>query len=1010
MYQYVIDHAIRSVWCTPNQDRQSIVKPVRITPINGVRNKTRVMLKTINLPVTGVNFHIYQVGNIHPALIGLFNSVDKWESIESISNREKVIVDFYNDAGIQYPRFAVWYRYTSDGNLIFAIQQQPKLAIDFNGHPIYIRFYSNAYFNSRESDPLDDYIKVRGLQILEQTDILSLQTEIQIRQALPGHVYCYINGMLTDSITLLNTNIGDVAEFIHDTSIYKVIDLPVSSLPNFTSTIDNKEKYLIHPSGTTEKIDHYDDIDFFLINKNNLGKFKGLLYHKNHADSVRMVTHRDYAIVVQYLMGLVSTQSTWTNPEELTVRLHIRNSGYNRSLVNEVNRIKELYKLTDTDLVAAMTGVNAVIPNWTAANLEASAYTDIMEDKITDITLTKVENAYGYNALSVILGDTPRKTTLSSGRKAVTMPYGLIENSTVYEFNSDGVLLDFHNHVNGDTYVCTSGFTDMVEAISGIGGTSLDDVYGQDTQTLDPLLDYRMYKCVISLGTPSDIWEDVTDSGDYALINNQLTWLIDTANYYTMVRSNKKFLAYHLEITPELGSLRFSLDQVMDREGLVSTWVMQVPMGRLEVFLNGYNLIEGLDYYVDFPRVVIINKEYLVTPELGSLQRVTVRATSFCRSNLQMDPSAEFGFIRHELVSNNNRFDIRDDRVLRFVVDGRLKHRNDIRFSEDNSPNLTWLGNNGKPYQINDIVVPLRHNSINDTYALRDQARAVDSLISDYLTLKKPDEINNFPNVIPNRYTVFSPFLCKLIYELVSGRLNDPRLYGFVDDSIVAKICRPYEWLLQFDPTQDGLQQDDRYVEVHPHNLFTVISLTQHHYVFLLKVIKLYLHNRVSLTGHVTISEAIIPVIPETGTPLISRPTLTGVSGPEIVSIDVLYAISTPFSANAPNTGTHVSSDWEIYMSEVVDWDGPDIDPDNGLLVVAEYLSTSLQNGRIINTGLASSDYIISNYWNDIGAWAGYRLNSTTTYPMYVRTRHYDSNGNVSRWSPLLMILYQRRD
>jgi hypothetical protein len=812
------------------------------------------MGSSINLPVAGVRFHVYQIGQIHPNLMGLFASKEVWENMADICIREKLIVNVYNDVGVEMPKYGVWYQLTRDKNLIIAVQEQPKVPFDFNNDNLYIRLYSNAYFSSIESDPLDDYIDVKGKTITHQDDILLLQNQLIAARLLPGKAFAHINGIITQDINLITAQVGDVVEFVYDSSIHLVVDLPVISLRNFNSAKDNKSKYLIHFIGLdNSKIEFHDDIDFFILKKESDTIFKGVYYPRNHDDSIRQVTHRDYSLPVQYLASIAQGHSTWTDPEALTVRLHIRKSGYNRPLVNENNRIKELYKLPDDQLLQAMAGVNAVMPNWTASNLENSPYVDLMGSSFGDINLQKVQDAYGYNAMSLLLGDTPRKTYLESSRQRVEIPFGLTDNATFYEYDANGVLIDYHLNPHGYIYSTVSNNTRLVEMIAGAGDVTLDEVYGATTVPINSLYNYRMYKCPIILNEPTNEWVDVTDSGDYSIVNGTLTWLTNPLEFYTLVRSNKKFLAYSILTRPLDGVIRFSLDQDMLRNNVLSTWVMQIPMGELDLFLNNRSLIRNIDYFVNFPEIVIVNKKYLTANPTLTDQRITVRFTGFCDSQLKMNYAEDVGFIDHEALSDNHIFNVRDDRVLRIVVDGKVKHRSDLLFKETSPDGDQWSPLNGLPYSIRDVVVSLGQHATVDTYVLRNAAKVINERVSNYLQLKLPYTPPVTPNVILEKYPVYSPFCCKLIYDFIRGDLNDPRVNAFCPDEVVFDICSDYEYLLQYDPCLDENLPSPNFVNIHPHNLTTSITITQFQYSFLNKAIRLYLKNRVNLSGFVQI-------------------------------------------------------------------------------------------------------------------------------------------------------------
>jgi hypothetical protein len=855
-FDYLIDHALKNVWCTPKQDMQTIVKPARLTPVNGVWNTAEVLWRTHKLPVPNDRFHVYQIGQLHPLLMGLFPSHGSWSTLASTCNQMKMIVDIYSSSGIQLPRIECWYMVTQDKNLILAVKEQPKIAFNLKTEELFLRVYSNAYFNSIRSDPLDDFIEVDGKIVKSVEDILLLQARYDVLATKPGAVYAFVNGMKVSGIDLFTAAVDDVVEYVYDSSIFLVQDFTVRDLLTFDSVLDVKHKYLLHYPGSNHgTINYHDDIDLFIMKNGTNGRSKGLYYHRNQEDAVRMVTHKDYAIPTNYVVGYAATQPDWVDPEQLIIRLHVRKSGYHRTLVDEANRIKELYKLPDDKLVQAMIGVNSTVPSWTAAALEDSFYGKIMRSSLLGVTRKMVQEGYGYNAISKVLGNTPSVIENINGNPGISVPHGLFRNSVAYEYDADGLLKGWNTHDIGSKYLSYDASANLVEMIAGIGGLSLDEYYGFYPITLDVKAEYRMYICHVYNGIPDNKWEDVTDSGMYARIDNKVTWLVDPLHYYPMVRSNKNILAYDLKLRALDGLLRFSFDTFQTRGGVTTMWVMQIPMGELDLWLNGHSLIEGVDYFVNFPEVVIVNKKYL-KDVLTTEQRITVRFTGFCNSdlNLTRDVPKDKGYVEYGLLSHNNRFDIRDDKIMRIVVEGKTLHRGMLKFSESDAGVTVPNALNGAPYMLRDIVMPLRGTAVDDTYVLREASKLVDEQISDYLTLMKPEQIQSGPNTITQRYELFSPLCCKILYDLKNGDLNDPRIQQNYTDEDVVSICAPYEYLLKSDPTQEGLKLDDRYVVIHPHNLSTVIDVDLYQYKFLKRVIRLYLKDAVDISHFVRLS------------------------------------------------------------------------------------------------------------------------------------------------------------
>lgn len=854
-YNFLIDHALRNVWCTPDQDTQSIMQLARLTPKEGVWSRVNVMRREYVLPVPLVRFHVYQIGQIHPMLLGLLVVREQWVTLAQSCNDEKMIIDLFVASGVEFPKTESWFMVTRDKNLIVAVKAQPKLKVDLGARDLFMRVYSNAYFNSDRSDPLDDFVRVEGGTMRNRNQIIALQDRFQYHQRLRGETYAFVNGRKVHAINLLTTKVDDVVEFVYDSSIYKVLDFKIADLRTFSSTLDMRDKYLLHVPGTADdNIDYQDDIDVFLVEPTLNNGHTGVYYHRKALDAMRNLTHRDYSIPVGNLLSFTLSEEPNKNLNDMTLRLHFRRSGWERPLVNEHNRIKELYKLPDLEIRMAMLGLDSVVPNWRADTLESSAYAKIMRVDGSAVTAALVEEAYGYNAIAKLIGDTPSDTRRYSNMTLVDLPYGLQENANVWEYDASGKLLGGYNHSSGAIYGCTNPSCKRVEVMSGRASMEVEQFYGDTEITLSPDLNYRFYTAPIQNGVVSKTWTDVTGSGKYAVVGDKARWLINPALYKTLVRTDSVVLAYEFTMSPLDNIFYITLVNAEKRNGVSSTRVMEILLGELDIFLNGNSLIEGLDYFRNGNKLIVISKRFVQS--VGQVQqKFLVRFSGFSRADGTTEPYMDYGFVEHGLLSHNRRYDIRDDKVLRIVAGGRMYDRSELQFSETDSGVYPKTIVNGTPYQIRDIVVPMRAMTPTDTYTLRARSIAVDKVISDYMTLKLPEPVIENPNVIPDRYEVVSPFVQKLIYDLREGILDDPKFYEHFNDSDVLRICQPYEWLLAFDPTQPNTQVDSRYVVVHPHFSPNVVDLSIYQERFLARAVAVYCNGMVNLSPFIRVEK-----------------------------------------------------------------------------------------------------------------------------------------------------------
>ena len=864
MYNYLVDHALRNVWCDPEQDKQFIFKAKRISRPLGELNRFRLMNRALRLPVQGKRYAVYQIGQVPPSVLGLLPkkvlwSNEEWINFETVSVQEKVILNLYTKEGSSLPLYNTYYMFTNERDLIFIVELDNNVLVDYLTDHIYFRLYSNAFYSTVEASSGVFPVEVKGGVIRNSDDLLQYQSEIAQRRLLPGYVFCYVNGFLTKDISPVSASIGDSVQYVYDSSVKKIVTFNVRDLQTFVSTLDNKTKYLLHYLDTdNSEIDFHDDIDIYVVHNHNANRYQGHYYHRNAQDSHRMVTHKDYSVCVEYFDYIADEliRDMDLGPldkRDFQIMLTIRNSGYTRPLIYDNQRIFELYKLDPDKLLQAMVGINALEGLWDAATLENSAYVELMRSSYADVNIDLVQRAYGYNGMSKVVGSTPTKTRTESGRQVVDLAYGTQNYSTCYEYDIDGKLINFYHHVNGTNYEAVNNHCHLVETLVGKGTHQPYTLFGQDNINL-PLIDnYRVYRCFLNTdGLPNENWQDVTGSNEYRVENNVLIHNSEQYDHFYMVRTDRDFLAYETTISSVNSNLFFSITEQQDRGNGVQTFLMPVPAGELDVWINGHSGIKGLDYIVKFPVVYIISKRFLNFPVAGSIQRIGVRFTGFCQSDLSFDPIDDFGFIEHSYLSNNNRFDIRDDKVLRITIDGKLYHRSELEFSEEHDGVSVIDVDNGRPYQVKDIIVPLKQLVVENTYSLRDKSLVIDKMVSDYMTIKKPQYPRNAPNAIPQRYPLVSPFINRIVFELENDYISDSQILNFTSDNEILTFLSQYAELLDYDPIQKDL--DERYVLIHPHVENTVKSLSVTKYQFLQKVLKLYANDLVTLDNFISVA------------------------------------------------------------------------------------------------------------------------------------------------------------
>lgn len=890
MNEYLIQHALEHVWCNPEQDRQLIYKLARLTPKYGVRLSVNLFYERLRLPDPQAHYHLYQLGQVIPQRLGLPLKPRQWMSLAELANQHLLHTDLYLSNGIQFPRFDTHVWLTPGRNLIVAVKINDRVG-SLEGQDLFLRFYSNAFFQSPRSEG-KRFLEVKGTVLKTEDELLRFQRALNDRlEATGAQALCYVNGRHTHHITLATATVGDVVEYVLDPSIKKVVDFNIQDLRYFHSTLDQTTKYILHyddPSVTT--IEYLDDQDLYLINPGPGERFMGVYYHHNEPQWLRMLTHKDYALPVERLQEFLAVHpddprheiqpdrwpaDRWERLSDLRLRLYLRHSGYHRPLVADAHRIQELYKLSSPEILAALTGEEGGPALWRAENLEQAPYVRFMSappsrvyppseyhrtggdapPEERDRRRNEVGEIYGYHAVAHLLNRTPSPVYTKDGMRYADLAYEHRTNATVFEYDTQGNLLGYHPHQTGAHYLVRHPDTARVEALSGLGGPSTRTQYGADPVTLTPRYNHRVYVRRRWGGTLLGDWRDITEAPDRAefgylddtQVPHRWVWTYDPMAWYGAVRQDQYFLCREYSLTRQGGLLSFQLTSQETHAGVTEDLPMEIPTSELDIFLNQRLLIEGLDYQVDWPNVVIRNLEYLVP---GDHQAVVVRAHGFCNSDLSRPPLTEVGFVRHGHLSQDHEYDLHTHRLQRVVVDGQLLDPEVLVFDEDRNDLTIPNVRNGAPYVIQTPPTVLR-DAFTDDYAARARDDEREQAVREYLTLKLPPHPRPPMDLIETPYRVVSVFANKLLHDLKEGILAPAGMTGHYGETELRKWCQHYEWLLPYDLANQDY--DQVHVAIWPHWHPDPVELNLYQYNLYVRALDLYLRHRLDLAPFIKV-------------------------------------------------------------------------------------------------------------------------------------------------------------
>ena len=858
----LIDHAYRNVWCGPGQDTQHIVSPVRISPERGALWSTPIDNSQYNLPTQGDRYDVFVFSDILPELVGMADTKEVWIPVVNHVKNTPMSIYLFNKEGVFFPLQLAWFLYTRMGNLVIALKRNDRAIKwvelvngEYKYNPLFVRWRSPAVY--KELD--DSYRKLVDYSYLEykgnNIDYQTWRNRLIEQKALYPTIKVYHNGF---RVRDFDTNVlrgNDHLEWYYESDVRRTIEYKLNELPSFESELDGTRKYLLTRGQLGEGIDFVDDIDVFIKNYTKANYYNGVYYHQAQVDSIRMVTHRDYALKSAYVHAAILNQG-WSLNDDIRIELVVRYSGYDRALVDEAHRIKELFKLDDVSRVNAMVGSDSGVDAWKASELENSMYLKLMSAPYHSLTADNVIEAYGYNAVARILGDLP--TEIETGNRFIKLKRAQQQACTVYEYSAQGQMLGFYV-VEGQTqYALRHPNTKYAEVLIGKGGISLEVSYNVHTTTrvfrMDPKRAYRVYKGLIGTSGSVGYWEDVTGDEEVYTLNEQkeVIWNQVGNGVVTAIKNDLDFLSKTFTLPNTDGAYVFTVGTEEVYPGVSDVYeMMSLKPGEYDVFLNGWDLVEGIDFYCNWPEFCIVNKRYL--DHTKEAQEITIRARGFCTKELETDHQIDSGFIIHNQLSRNATFNLRDDKVTRVTVGGALKLKESLGFAEDGT--LVDAIPNGTPYKISHPYIPLMVMVPEDTYDYRERANVVDKQIEGYMDeYHKEDEVLT-PNPIPERYPVVSPFISKIIEDMKGGFITTDEMESYLTVQEVKERFKGYTYLLAYDPTVRE-ERDDLF-KFTPHQYKDLIDLDLYQYRVVEMLIRAYLNNRIELSRYVRIVERI---------------------------------------------------------------------------------------------------------------------------------------------------------
>lgn len=851
----LVEHALRTVWCSPYQDRAVIVQGARVSPTNGFNDYGYLFKVEFAMPTREHDYHVYMFGQNFPYQFSLPEMNNQWLSLSKWVSEHDILLKLYTDIGRQFPLFESYVARDYSNNLLIAVRINERIA-DLNVVPLYMQFQDP--YHHRKDNKSARIFSNHGLRVPLRKNIGTFQNEyLKVRDRRKWDFNkLLINGVYRWDMKPNDIQEDDVIEYYNDQDMISTHRDWVSNLKYFTSTLDKKQKYLFHIRKihkSSMDIWYRDDIEIAVLKKNVKNSDEviiGALLHKNREDTLRMVTHQDYSIPVEYIQSLIKTFEPSPNYREWMVELTVRKSGLDRKLGNDVNHIRELYKLDDKQIIATMANNNGTVPEWSADHLESSMYTYLMRAYRSEFSSQRVVNAYGYVGIAKALANPTALINENPNGNYFNVPAGLTSSFTAYNYSRSGKLLGFENLSNVSVYFPLHEDCTYVEFIGGHAGR--EGIYvGTNGSGRHNLIDsFRHYSGLVD--NQSGLvtkWVDITnDPTKYTFdtTTGAYTHQKDKRNDVALFITDGMHLTYEVDLNSDDGVLDFVV--TYDDKG---THICPFPLGKLDLWLNGFSLVEGIDFHVNFPHVAIVSQKY-VNRNVNK-QKLTLRMTGFPEPNLTRIKPADVGYVNNGFISTNFRYDLHAETLSRITVGGGCFHRDAFSFDSATGEASVRPVKDGAPYSIDEIYVPLRGFMGHNPHELYRKDMDLRKRISDYLSTLIPYPARNKVPVIESKYPLYSPLISALVDSFRKDTLRITH-EDYNDNLRMDKVLKPYKRFLFIDPAY--LEYDDDYAVIRPYihsSASNSFELTFLQYQFLEHVIRRFLKNNVDLTTYIKI-------------------------------------------------------------------------------------------------------------------------------------------------------------
>ena len=624
----VNQYLFRNVWNDPRAEHRQNYKGwlYRQRPYLSVANVDGTL---IALP-TDDAYYVY--GWTKGLISGVNVNCPEWTKASDLMNSKPFDFKFHGKDGEWFHRDDIYLiNHPTGKEIIIAVKVRMTRVVvpttyDFS------EFYIGVYY---DSDSLND-VEIYPYYI---NSVSAKQTAYT--QSLNA-TYVIVNGKYTYLSSPSMLNIGDYVEIIIDHNVIGKFDIDFTQAGEariFESELRAERKMILHiPKALNplNKVITYNTCDFFIYPKNLPGVVRGGVYmHRCYEDrGLTQLTHNDFALPEPILDAYRNVLDT----QEVAMTVLVRNHSKNNTLINETNYLKYLYLLSDKEILDAMEGIsNPVMPFWMANHLEQSGYINYMFNSVTvndSNVLADEIDALGYFETMRIMYPKIRTytiTTVNPSKLEVIFPYGsLITDKVIlykngikipeelYSVSRVGVngKINFDSSINlmiGDRVTVESNDNLGINAITTIVTPSSSE----NTFSFDyPVKVYRQHSMIGESWDTNRFNANLFSTSCYTKVSSFGDTVIDEDNGVVTFGTNLYGVTCYIIpdvycqkvhdetfTVSDIGertilAIDLQTVQYLDDEGTTIAFPA-IDRNMIRVYLNGYELAPGIDYYLD---------------------------------------------------------------------------------------------------------------------------------------------------------------------------------------------------------------------------------------------------------------------------------------------------------------------------------------------------------------------------------------------------------------------------